>query len=290
MDTASESTGLLDRTVSHKRSESTWPKTIKKVICVGALLVLLLLLVSTQHSDSSTIVVGIKFLSPPFANNGVKLSPQRHPVIIELCRFYVNNGTSVNAFLEHARALGEFFGARNHSAAVQRSLTRNAATGEWADIVFWTDIREALQAGKDILVYDIAQPFLRCINVSTMKLDHSTIVLDWMPLTKATVVEIAQFPLVSGVTDTGFVEYAMATTSFFEKHSGSAKHRILSHGYENTGTWFDFVYWSSVSKALQAGEDIESVPSARPFLDSIDGQADSFDFAYFDVEFWQDFE
>jgi len=75
------------------------------------------------------------------------------------------------------------------------------------------------------------------------------------------IVEIAVFPLEAGVIDGQFIQYADATTPFFQS-VGTAEHRVLAQGDDMT-TWYDFVYWTSVPDAIAAAKAIVRVPNAQ---------------------------
>ena len=206
--------------------------------------------------------------------------------VIELSKFNLRRGISVPQFLQRASALEPFFVSTNDT--IQRSLALNQETGEWTDIVYWSTMTAALNAAKDITSLPAAQPFLKSINATTLQMTHSIIKLDWMPMKKGPVVEVAAFSLVHGVSDTVFVRDAQATTAFF-KRIGTAKHRVLAQG-DDLSTWYDVVYWSSVKDAMNAAKEIEQVEAARPFLDAINSTSSRLDFAYYDVRLWQDFK
>jgi hypothetical protein len=153
----------------------------------------------------------------------------------------------------------------------------------------------ALQAAEDIMDLPASQPFLQSINATTIRIRHATIALDWIPAgdsgeVDALVVEIASFPLVpESIFDDNddFVAMTEATTPFFD-FIETARHRILAQGDDNR-TWYDLVYWTSLSAALLAAEAIECVPDARLFLDAIDDTSSDFEFMYSSVMLQEEF-
>lgn len=231
------------------------------------------------------------FISPN-AGSGDKTKNSNHHLIpnaIELAQFELIQGTDVDVFLQHAHNLAPFFIKTND--AVQRSLVYNAETGVWSDIVYWTSMLAALKAANDILVWPMAQPYLSCINSTTLHLSHSHVTLDstfWKAPRHAPLVEIAVFPLTAGVSDSDFVQDATTTTPFFESLH-TARRRILAQGYEDDTIWYDVVYWDSVEDAKLAAVAIEKVPAARSFLNAIDDTSGNFSFTYSRIMLRQDF-
>ncbi len=218
------------------------------------------------------------------------------PHVIELARFSLLEGTDYRQFVSHAKALQKFFAGTQD--AVRRSLIFNGETGVWSDIVYWTSMSAALQAADDIVKIPAAQPFLRAINYTTLQLDHAYMKVDWLSPTnghmeqdeEATTlkVELAAFPLRSQVAKQKFIADAEATTPFFQDVR-TAVHRVLAIG-DDSITWYDIVYWTSLSAALDAARAIETVPAAQPFLRSIDNTSKHFQFTYSDLYLEQQFQ
>eukprot|EP00961_Rhodomonas_salina_P281861 3808930-Rhodomonas_salina.1 len=291
-------------------------KCIAPVHVFGVMVVVMILLVSLAtlvEARSANPATGPRDILPMSMVSGAKLSNViLHPHALELAQFKLVTNCGKQEFLERAKRLQEFFSSTHD--AVQRSLVWNPVTDEWSDLVFWTTMHAALQAAHDILVLPAAQPFLQCINTTTLRLSHATIEIDssWSLQAHATpssgksdrqvtgggqVIEIATFPLTAGVSDKEFVKDGVATTPFFAQLH-TAHRRTLAHRQDTTqvyhvdgrDVWYDFVFWTSLADAKDAARAIEKVAAARPFLDAINASdTEIFSFSYSDLMLRQDF-
>ncbi len=82
------------------------------------------------------------------------------------------------------------------------------------------------------------------------------------------IVEIAQFKLVAGVDEQGFLKEAEAVQSdFLEKQKGYIDRELLKGG---DGQWIDIVHWRSMEEAKRAAEAIMKDPACLGFLQKID--------------------
>jgi hypothetical protein len=223
-------------------------------------------------------------------------SSDTHPHVIELARFSLVEGTDYRQFVSQAKALQDFFVGTQ--SASRRSLIFDAEKSVWFDIVFWKSMSAALQAAEDIVKLPAAQPFLQSINYTTLRLDHAYMKVDWLSSTTCHMeqdkeatslkVELAAFSLRPHITEQNFIADAEATTPFFQDVH-TAVHRVLAIGDDNT-TWYDIVYWTSLSEALDAARAIETVPAAQPFLQSIDDNSKHFQFTYSNLLLQQQFQ
>ncbi len=275
-----ERSSLTASSAREESSRASWP--MKTWLVVTGVVVSCLLartyLASESNVDSEVVFHRIR------------------PHVIELARFSLVEGTDYLEFVSQAEALQEFFAGTR--SAVRRSLICNRETGVWSDIVYWSSMSAALQAAERIVNLPAAQPFLQSINYTTLRLDHAYMKVDWLSPTighmerdaeaTALKVELAAFPLKSRVSEQDFIEEAEATTPFFQDVR-TAVHRVVALGDDNA-TWYDIVYWTSLSAALDAARAIETVPAARPFLQSIDNNSKQFQFAYSDLFLEQQFQ
>jgi len=314
---ATESTELLQKFRRGQREEGSsksWifvkeRKTVIVAVLVFAVMLALVIRERVQGSDSrssrimpmtSVAMVG---LAP---GGGSTNKTRRQPQALELAQFKLVITCTNGDFVDRAQALKAFFSSTGN--ALQRSLVWNPATGEWSDIVFWATMSSALQAAEDIVVSPAAQPFLQCINTTTLRLSHAYIEMDtsWNLLlpkqpgvvNNNAVVEIAAFPLTTGVSDKEFVKDAIATTPFFTKLR-TARRRILAQQRDSSiaavrgdVVWYDLVFWVSMEAAIEAAKAIEHVPAARPFLNAINStDTNIFSFTYSQLmlgqEFWR---
>ena len=274
-----EKTSLLVERIA--RPTTPW-KTLQNAVATSCFAMVFMLMLWCGLATESMAIL-------PSASSINAQNSQHYPHVIEMAQFQLIDGIDVDDFLKYANSLAPFF-LQTHDA-LQRSLVFNIETGIWSDLVYWTSLPAALQAAQDIMVWPGAQLFLSCINATTLVLSHSSIHIDstFFPKPQHGLhVEIAVFPLNTGVKDSGFVQDAAATTSFFsDLHT--AQRRILAQGHEDDTIWYDLVYWNSVVDAMQAAKLIEHCPAARPFLDAINTTSDSFAFTYSQVMLQQVF-
>lgn len=261
-----------------------WMPLVVALVMCSFLMSLMFLFPYTRHAPLTA--------KPSHLQNTVASTTR--PQVIELAQFSLVEGTSNLQFLSAAKALEPFFSETQDT--VQRSLLCNRETGVWSDIVYWTSMAAALQAADDIIQLPAAQQFLQFINFTTLQLKHAYIEVDWIsPIIgqlefgeSVLKVELAAFPLKPHVSAHNFTAQAKATKPFFRKID-TAVHRILAQGDNNT-TWYDIVYWTSLSAALDAAQAIEHIPASRPFLDSIDDKSVEFEFTYSDLLLEQQFK
>ncbi len=82
------------------------------------------------------------------------------------------------------------------------------------------------------------------------------------------IIEIAQFKLVSGVSDEEFLKEAEAVQkSFLEKQSGYIDRELLK---SDDGLWVDVLHWNSMKEAQKAAEVMMSDPATQGFMQKID--------------------
>lgn len=94
-----------------------------------------------------------------------------HPLgqgpIVEVAKFPLVHGLSQEQFLEDAKATSPFF-EQWAFASKHRILSHgHELQQEWADLVYWTSVEEALAAAKAIEDVPEAQPFLKDMNASS---------------------------------------------------------------------------------------------------------------------------
>jgi hypothetical protein len=170
-------------------------------------------------------------------------------------------------------------------------------TGVWSDLVYWQSRTAALAAAHEILVAPVAQPFLASINTTSLSLSHSTITLVWTSDAGPypTVVELAAFSLVPGVTDRAWRDAAEQTTPFFRDVEATAARRVLTRGWakeeeeKDSTLWHDVVYWTSERQARQAAVEFESTPAAGPFLRAMETASQRFSFTSSHIMLQQEF-
>jgi hypothetical protein len=94
--------------------------------------------------------------------------------VIELVTFSLVAGTDATAFSTAAGRTMSFL--RRQPGFLRRELSVSA-TGEWADIVVWSDLNAALQAAERFRTADETQDFKRMIDPATARMRHLTVTL-----------------------------------------------------------------------------------------------------------------
>ena len=87
-------------------------------------------------------------------------------------------------------------------------------------------------------------------------------------MNKGSVVEVAQFKLVTGVNDGEFLgEAERVQKNFLEKQPGYIDRELLKG---DDGQWADILHWNSIEEAQKASEMLLKEPAAQGFIRKID--------------------
>lgn len=93
--------------------------------------------------------------------------------VIETVVFTLREGVSKAQFLDAVAASTAF--VRAQPGFVHRRLSTNDAT--WIDTLEWTSLAEAQAAAETLMATPSVQPFLACIDPSSIAMHHTTVEL-----------------------------------------------------------------------------------------------------------------
>lgn len=81
-------------------------------------------------------------------------------------------------------------------------------------------------------------------------------------------IEIAQFKLVPGTEDAGFLKAAdVVQKNFLRKQKGFVDRELSK---SDDGQWVDILHWKTMQDALKASEEMLKNPSCLDFIQKID--------------------
>lgn len=98
--------------------------------------------------------------------------------IVETVRFKLKAGTDVNTFL--ASAEGTIPYIKGCKGFIYRSLSLNAETQEWTDIVYWTNLADAQTASEHFMKDGGAQEMVSHIDSATLVMAHEKVKMSLM--------------------------------------------------------------------------------------------------------------
>jgi Antibiotic biosynthesis monooxygenase len=94
--------------------------------------------------------------------------------VIEIVQFRLKDGAHEEAFQEASESMEEGF-ARRQPGFLNRSLARGDE-GTWVDVVFWQDLKSAVDAAEAFMGSEACMPFFGMIDEDSVRLSHYEVV------------------------------------------------------------------------------------------------------------------